>query len=258
MASQQIIAPHPGAQTAFLASQADIAVFGGAAGAGKGTVLVLDPLRHCQTPGFRGVIFSRHPSSLDAPGSVWDVARHIYGLAGARMRGKPERRATWAPGGSIEVTCLGDVGRFHGHEYAYMGFDDLAEVEAEQFWRMLARLRSTCGVRPYVRAATNPDADSWVRGLIDWWIGDDGMPIPERSGVLRYFVRIDGGMRWGDTADEAVGGTGLDPTSALSLTFVSATLADNPSLRADQGYTACLGLLSARDRKRLVDGSWAS
>ena len=48
--------------------------------------------------------------------------------------------------------------------------------------------RSTCGVRPYIRATCNPDADSWVADFLSWWIDpESGHPIRERAGVLRYF-----------------------------------------------------------------------
>lgn len=70
---------------------------------------------------------------------------------------------------------------------------------------MMSRNRSTCGVRPYIRATCNPDADSWVAELIAWWIDQDtGYPIPERSGRIRYFIRYDDKMIWGDTRQELV------------------------------------------------------
>ena len=56
------------------------------------------------------------------------------------------------------------------------------------------------------------------------WIGEDGFPIAERAGVLRWFVRVDGELRWGDAPAEAIAGTGLEPSDARSLTFVPAKL----------------------------------
>lgn len=52
-----------------------------------------------------------------------------------------------------------------------------------------------CGVNPYIRCTCNPDPDSFVAALVEWWIEQDpaspryGLPIPERDGVLRYFIR---------------------------------------------------------------------
>jgi hypothetical protein len=47
-----------------------------------------------------------------------------------------------------------------------IGFDELTHFSESQFFYMLSRNRSMCGVRPYVRATTNPDADSWVATFI--------------------------------------------------------------------------------------------
>ena len=61
------------------------------------------------------------------------------------------------------------------------------------------------GVPGYIRATCNPDADSWVRSLIDWWIDPDtGFPIKERSGVLRWFVRDGDSLHWADTRADLV------------------------------------------------------
>jgi hypothetical protein len=68
---------------------------------------------------------------------------------------------------------------------------------------MVSRNRSTCGVRPYIRATCNPDADSWVAEFLTWWIDPaSGLPIPERAGVLRYYVRVDEKIQWADKPEE--------------------------------------------------------
>lgn len=86
---------------------------------------------------------------------------------------------------------------------------------------MLSRNRSDSGIPGYLRATTNPDPDSWVRTFIDWWIGPDGLAIPERSGKIRWFVRINGEVVWGDSRmdllryqfDDEI--TAVDKTHAL-------------------------------------------
>jgi hypothetical protein len=45
------IAAQPGPQTEFLRSAADICIYGGAAGGGKTTGLILEPLRHVSRVG---------------------------------------------------------------------------------------------------------------------------------------------------------------------------------------------------------------
>ena len=91
---------------------------------------------------------------------------------------------------------------WQGAEIALLGFDELTHFTAYQFFYLLSRNRSTSGVKPYVRATCNADADSWVAKFIEWWIDDEGYAIPSRSGVIRYFVRIEDTIEWGDTREE--------------------------------------------------------
>ena len=78
-----------------------------------------------------------------------------------------------------------------------IGFDELTHFTAHQFFYMVSRNRSTCGVRPYIRATCNPYADSWVADFLAWWIDQEtGLPIPERAGVLRYYIRVAEKIEW--------------------------------------------------------------
>lgn len=71
---------------------------------------------------------------------------------------------------------------WQGSEICLLEFDELTHF-SEQFFYMLSRNQSTCGVKPYVRARRNPDSDSWVAKFIQWWWDPDtGYAIPERSG----------------------------------------------------------------------------
>src|SRR5205809_978024 len=76
---------------------------------------------------------------------------------------------------------------------------------------MVSRNRSTCGVRPYIRATCNPDADSWVADFLAWWIDpESGLPIPERAGVVRYYIRVAERIVWADRPEELM----QDPAAA--------------------------------------------
>ena len=88
---------------------------------------------------------------------------------------------------------------YQGSQIVFIGFDELTHFDEEVFWYMLSRNRSDSGIPGYVRATTNPDPDSWVRTFIDWWIGPDGLAIPERSGKIRWMIRINGEVVWGDS-----------------------------------------------------------
>jgi len=57
--SPYILAPQEGPQRQFLSSQADVAIFGGAAGGGKTYALLLEPLRFINLPNIEAAILRR-------------------------------------------------------------------------------------------------------------------------------------------------------------------------------------------------------
>jgi predicted phage terminase large subunit-like protein len=110
-----------------------------------------------------------------------------------------------------------------------------------------------------MRGSCNPDPDSWVAEFISWWIDQEtGFPIDERAGVLRWFVRVGGEIKWAATREDACL-LDADPKRARpkSVTFIPATIYDNPLLlTADPDY---LGNLLAQDvvtQGRLLAGNW--
>lgn len=143
-------------------------------------------------------------------------------------------------------------------------FDELTHFSEKQFWYMVSRNRSMCGVRPYIRATCNPDADSWVARFIAWWLDQTtGLPIPERAGKLRWFVRIGDAIIWADRPEDLAQHTAPDENGELrpippkSVTFIPAKLSDNRALMAaDPSYIANLMALPTVERERLLGGNW--
>lgn len=263
MADVREIRPHPGPQTAFLSSPADIAIFGGSAGSGKTYGLLLEPTRHIRIPGFNAVFFRRNMTNHLKAGSTWDTSFHLYPLLEGRPLISPLHEWRWPGGVRLQFSHLEQettVFDWHGSQIALEIFDELTEFTPKQFWYMLSRNRSGCGVRPYVRATCNPDPDSFLADLIAWWIDPEtGYPIPERSGKLRWFVRgADDRLEWGDSREELIERLSetMDRADILpkSLTFIPAKLSDNPT--ADAGYRANLLSLPYVERERLLGGNW--
>src|SRR5206468_4013940 len=126
-----------------------------------------------------------------------------------------------------------------------LGFDQLESFEEEQFWYLVARNRSArAGIKPYVRATCNPVPDDdevggWLNRLISWWWDPKtGYAIPERSGVIRWFLRIEDKLEWAATREQLLKQFGDSPDrQPQSLTFIPAKLSDNPALeKKDPGY----------------------
>jgi predicted phage terminase large subunit-like protein len=253
------IKPQPGPQTAFLQSKADIAVFGGAAGGGKSFSLELEPCYHIGNEKFRCVIFRRTMPMIRQPGGLWDASREIYARLGAEAR---EQSLEWRfPSGAVVkfagMELESDCYAWQGSEICLLAFDELTQFSERQFFYLLSRNRSTCGVRPYVRASCNPDSDSWLRNFLAWWIHPDtGLPIPERAGVLRWFVRRDDALSWADTRQELVDRFGSD-AEPKSVTFIPASVYDNKLLlQKDPAYVSNLKALPLVERERLLSGNW--
>ena len=103
------------------------------------------------------------------PGALWDESLKLYPLVG----GIPHlgvREWRWPCGGKIKFGHLQfetTVYDWQGAQIAQICFDELTHFTAHQFFYMVSRNRSTCGVRPYIRATCNPDADSWVADFLD-------------------------------------------------------------------------------------------
>jgi len=254
--------PQPGPQEMFLCSSADIVLYGGAAGGGKSYAALIEPLRNIDVKGFGAVIFRRSMTSIEAEGSILDTSKTIYPMLGAKLRSSPRPSWTFPSGAKITMAHLqyaDTVFDWHGTQIALIIFDELCEFERSQFFYMLSRNRSTCGVMPYVRATCNPDVDSWVAPFISWWIDPEaGYPIPERSGVIRYFLRVNDEIVWGDSAQELVE---VYPefvaADVKSFTFIASTIHDNQELlRKNPQYLANLKALPTVDKERLLLGNW--
>ena len=233
-------------------------MYGGSAGGGKTYALLLEPLYHIDKSCFNAVIFRKNLTQIKSAGGLWDTASEIYPLLKAEQK-ISEYAFIFPSGAKVKFSYLEldkDVYKWQGSQIPLIMFDELTHFSKKQFFYMLSRNRSVCdGIKPYIRATTNPDADSWVREFIDWWIGKDGYPIKERDGKIRWFVNYNDTLIFADTKEEL-----LEKYPSLipkSLTFISATLYDNKILmEKDPSYLANLMALPKVERERLLGGNW--
>lgn len=155
-----------------------------------------------------------------------------------------------------------EVHRWQGSQICEIGFDELTHFSEKTFFYMLSRNRSVCGVKPFVRATCNPDADSWVAKFIEWWIDQNtGYPITERSGKLRWFIRRNETIYWANTKQELWRKFDLvteeEKQEPRSVTFIMSRVEDNQELlKANPQYLANLKALSLIERERLYKGNW--
>lgn len=266
----RVLKPQKGPQEKFLSSSADIVFFGGSAGGGKSFGMLLTPLRYMNVKGFTCTIFRKNYNQIFSQGALWDEAFKVYsGIKGAVMR---KGEASWTfvnskgePCGKVSfahIERFEEVQSWHGSQIAMIGFDEVTHFSEDTFFYMLSRNRSTCGVKPFVRATCNPDADSWVADFISWWIDPvTGYPIPERGGVIRYFIRRENEIFWADTKKELWEKFDLktkeERDEPKSFTFIPSSIYDNKELlKSNPQYLANLKALATVERERLLMGNW--
>lgn len=266
------IEPQKGYQLKALSSKADIVIGGAAAGVGKTYSLLLEFLRHINNPEWGGVIFRRTTPQIRNEGGLWDTSMDIYTHVNAEPK---ESSLEWKfpKGAKLKFAHLEyEKNKFdwQGSQIPFIGFDELTHFSESMFFYLLSRNRSVCGVKPYVRATCNPDPDSWVATLISWWIDQDsGFPIPERDGVIRYFIRDGKNYIWGDSENECIEKawyfleelvlkSNIDPKSFVkSLTFISGSIYDNRKLlETNPEYLGNLASQDESQKKILLEGNW--
>lgn len=262
----RVIRPQPGPQERFMATPADICIYGGAAGGGKTFALLMEPLRHIKNPSFGAVILRKNITQVTTEGGLWDEAFEVYGhMRGARAVQSPRMKWVFPSGARVSFMHLerdAELFKWQGSQIALLEFDELTHFTERMFFYMLSRCRSGCGVKPYVRATCNPDADSWVAQFISWWVDQEtGYPIPERSGIIRYMIRRNEAIEWADTREELWERFDLhtldDRREVKSVTFIASRLEDNKILmERDPSYLANLKAQSLVERERLLYGNW--
>jgi len=260
-----IFKAQPGPQEAFLKCSADICFYGGGAGGGKTYALLLLPLIHLLLlTSFTCVIFRREIEQIKNGGGLWESSQEIYNFL-SKEKYNPEQiesRLTWKFKNKNKIRFSGlkeekSKYKFQGAQIPLILFDELTHFTKSQFFYLLSRNRAKgcIGINPYIRATCNPDCDSWVKDFIEWWIDEEGYIIPERCGVIRYFITDGKDILWADTKEELIEQN--PECKPLSFTFIEASIYDNKALlENDPSYLSKLNNLSYLDKMQLLFRNW--
>jgi predicted phage terminase large subunit-like protein len=253
MPSPVIWKPNPGAQTAFLASGAFEALYGGAAGGGKSAALLAASLRHVSEPSYRALILRRTFPELEK--SHIERSRELFPKVAPGARYNDTKRCWRFPSGALiyfgHLEHEHDVHAYQSDEFSYIAFDELTTFTEGQYRYMLSRARSAVGLPVRIRSGTNPGGvgHEWVLRRWAPWLDADYEGERTRGGEARWFRDTGDGEEWCEP------GTG----GALSRTFIPAKLQDNPHLVAnDPGYADRLMTLDPVTRAQLLEGDWGA
>jgi len=209
-------------QKVFLRTYALEALFGGAAGGGKSSALLMSALQYVDVPQYSAILFRRTFADLSLPGALMDrfkawIANYddIHWNANSYV-------ATFPSGARISFGYLNNTNdylRYKGSEFQFIGMDEVTEIRESDYRYLFSRLRRPASgpvsqVPLRMRAASNP-APNWVR--------------------QRFIVE---GQEHGRI-------------------FVPSLLTDNPGIDA-ASYRQALSALDPVERRRLEMGDWWS
>lgn len=235
--------------------------------------LLMEALKDVKNAGFNGLILRNERDDLT---DIINKSYQFFPDYGEYRKAKDSMYWDFYAGGSLSFSFHAGsyndfVIRFQGREYPYIGIDEITHITYPKFKYLLTTNRNSKGIRNRVIGTCNPDPDSWVAIFIDWWIGEDGLPIKERDGKLRYCFMAGEDVTdiiWGDTPEEVydkarhlidrVMKKGEDWNNyILSVAFVRAELDDNKKLMSnDPTYKARLAGQSDEQVARDLEGNW--
>lgn len=234
--------PNRGAQTEFLTRLEDELLYGGAKGGGKSEAIVIEPLRQIDKAGYKGLLIRRTYPRLE---ELTARAKDLYPAVGGKWVDKHQRFEFLTSDTSSTIRrhafirfghCQHeeDKRNYQGHEYQFIGFDQLEEFTESQYLFLMAQNRSSIEqLKCYIRGTANPG------GPGHWW-------------VKRRF--IDGKTPRETYENEYT----LYDNRILSRTssYIPATVRDNPKVNPQ--YIATLMQLPERDRQALMEGDWGA
>lgn len=253
--------PENGPQLEAYLSEADLLLYGGAAGGGKTDLLI-----GCAVDAVEAVIFRRQYKDLQG---IEDRLIQITGGTGY-SRGPPK---VWrGKGQKIELDHLGEVGSELSHQGRprdFIGFDEGAQLTPYRVKFVLGWQRSATGRRCRAVIATNPPMGGDGIWLIEWfapWL-DPLFPNPAKAGELRWCIVVGdaedirtvwvaGPGHWSKTGTpwRSKEEDGEDYES-LSRTYIPAKLDDNRYLR-DTPYRAQINAMPEPLRSQLLHGDF--
>lgn len=207
-------------QRVFLRTYALEALFGGAAGGGKSSALLMAALQYIEVPQYSAILFRRTYADLALPGAIMDRFQLWTGPQEDVKWNSNTYTATFPSGARISFGYLNnsqDYLRYKGAEFQFIGMDEVTEIREADYRYLFSRLRRPASgplskVPLRMRCASNP-APNWVR--------------------QRFIVE-------GKTTGRI---------------FVPSFLTDNPGIDSES-YRQSLQALDPVERRRLEEGDW--
>ena len=226
----------------------------------------MDALKYKDDPDFYAVFFRKTTKQLDR--ALWPAAKSMYMPFLVDRSGKFRRKArvqeqdhriTFPSGAILEFTYMDKVKdaelNFQGTELSGVYWDEFTHFSEFQFNYLRTRLRSGSTTPSFMRCSMNPAPDHFVLKYIEPWILEKGTADRKLSGVLRYFVYVEGNLITSWDKDKLI--KSYPDKKPMSYTFVPSLLTDNPKmLEKNPGYKDNLDSNTRIERETLLHGNW--
>lgn len=279
-----IVRPQSPFQQQYLKSNAKIMVVGGAAGSSKSYVGLMRHLRWVHDPNYRGFCIRKNSTAIMKSGGLYEQAFRLYSkvFPGKIERKLKDQKLVFPSGASItfshyENDSAADL--YQGLELSSVFYDEGTHAEEHHMWWLFSRLRTEADMGrdengkklgACMWISCNPDPDSFLFDWVKWWLYPEGhenygLPDPERNGVIRYLLRYNGELVWGDDEEELrrrywrhdLPEDDDNQPRPISFQVLLGTIYDNPTLmRTNPDYKAALEALPDVERRRLLLGDW--
>lgn len=244
------LTPSPGPQTEFLACPADVALYGGGAGCGGTTALLLDALCYANQTGWEGLLVraERHQQAISK----------ILELAGANVERRPRNRlVAWFGEAELTIATIADkdVDDFAGDSYNWVGVDGATRFSMHNLLSLISLASE--GARPLTRMCAVADGGHWIAKLIEPYLLPDGTADRSKSGMIMQLVRslATWDCQTGLMHSECrlvPNATGPLARQGLTFAYFPATMDDNPHL--DDGFKRRLSMVDVTGRR--ATGNW--
>ncbi len=239
MAEEKIVwAPLSKPQTDFCRSTETEVLYGGAKGCAKSDAILFAALSQIHLDRYKALILRQ--TFPEVQELIDRSQRSFPEMANPPKWAGDLKRWTFPGGGLLQFgycKTKDEVQRYHGQEWAYIGFDEVGDVPDERVWVMLMA-ENRCPnpeVIRMMRGTANPGKPGhpWIKRRFIDKCGKQGEKI------YRFKYEMPGGL-----------------VATMSRRFIPARVTDNPIYANDAVYMANLFSLPEMIRRQLLYGDW--
>lgn len=160
-------------QRAFMLLDCKEGLFGGAAGGGKSTCLLMAALQYADVPGYAALLLRRTYADLAKPGALLPKSHEWLRNTDAHWDGM-NKQWRFPSGAVLDFGYLDgdkDIYKYQSSEYQFIGFDELTQFMELWYRYLFSRLRGNTTLMSHyavpwrMRSGSNPGGEGhdWVR-----------------------------------------------------------------------------------------------